>query len=98
MCSILVVARVSKTSIAIAARVVREGQYIVENHATVRECAVHFGRPKTTVHNDLTFRLKSIDAKLYKQVKSVLKHNWADRHRRGGAGRGPKVKERKISL
>ena len=32
--------------------------YIIETHATVRTAAKHFGVSKSTVHKDLTVRLK----------------------------------------
>ena len=53
----------------IYARVVKEGEYMLENTATVRATANHFGLSKSTVHTDLTKRLKRIDENLYRQVK-----------------------------
>ena len=65
-------------------RTVILGEYIVENKATVRDAAKSFGISKSTVHKDVSKRLKSIDPKLYTEVKSVLDVNKAQRHRRGG--------------
>ena len=65
-------------------RTVILGDYIVENKATVRDAAKSFGISKSTVHKDVSKRLKSIDPKLYTEVKSVLDVNKAQRHIRGG--------------
>lgn len=61
------------------------GNYIVKNNATVRQAAKAFGVSKSTVHQDITDRLKDIDVKLYQQVREVLDTNKAERHVRGGA-------------
>jgi len=65
-------------------RVIREAEYIAETGATVRACAKVFHFSKSTVHKDVTERLKQIDLALYKKVKKVLSINLAERHIRGG--------------
>lgn len=60
------------------------GRYISETGSTVRVCAKKYGISKSTVHKDLTVRLKKIDYNLYLQVKAVLEHNKSQRHIRGG--------------
>lgn len=65
-------------------RIVDEANYIAETGATVRETAKVFHFSKSTVHKDVTERLKSIDKALYKKVKAVLNKNLAERHIRGG--------------
>ena len=60
------------------------GEYIVENKATVRRAAKQFGVSKSTVHKDVSQRLKYIDSGLYKDVKNILAVNKAQRHIRGG--------------
>ena len=52
-------------------RAVKLGEYIVENKATVRSAAKKFGISKSTVHKDVSERLKNINATLYKEVKKV---------------------------
>ena len=59
-------------------------EYVIENRATVRSAALHFGISKSTVHKDLTFRLKYTNPALYKCVKAVLEINKSERHLRGG--------------
>ena len=58
--------------------------YIIETGATVRAAAKHFGISKSTVHKDLTWRLKMQNPTLYQQVQSVLRINKEERHKRGG--------------
>jgi len=60
------------------------GRYITENMATVRAAAKHFGISKSTVHKDVSERLRREDPQLYEQVKDVLEINKQERHIRGG--------------
>lgn len=75
-------------------RAISEGEYIVENNATVRSTAAVFGVGKSTVHKDVTVALKEIDANLYGEVKKVLEKNLSERHIRGGLA--TKLKNEKI--
>lgn len=65
-------------------RAIALGRYIADTGATVRSCAKKYGISKSTVHKDVSERLKKIDPELYKSVKSVLDKNKAERHIRGG--------------
>ena len=65
-------------------RATKLGEYIVENKATVRCAATQFGVSKSTVHKDVSQRLKYIDRGLYRDVKNILAVNKAQRHIRGG--------------
>ena len=65
-------------------RVRRLAEYIIENDSTVRAAAKQFGVSKSTVHKDVTERLKKQDAALWTQAKAVLERNKAERHIRGG--------------
>ena len=58
--------------------------YIIENGATIRVTAKHFGISKSTVHKDLTLRLPQYNKRLYNQVRQILDVNKAQRHIRGG--------------
>lgn len=58
--------------------------YMIETGATVRSAASHFGISKSTVHKDLSERLKRINPSLYILVRQVLDTNKAQRHIRGG--------------
>ena len=59
-------------------------EYVIETGATVRQTAAHFGISKSTVHKDLTYKLKMINPSLYEKVKIVLDINKSQRHLRGG--------------
>ena len=65
-------------------RAVEIGEYIVENRTTVRVAAKVFGISKSTVHMDVTDKLEKINPSLFRQVRSVLDDNKAQRHIRGG--------------
>ena len=67
--------------------------YIVENKATVRAAAKKFGISKSTVHKDLSERLKKINGNLYEEVNKVLQQNKAERHIRGGMATKQKYKK-----
>ena len=60
------------------------GKYIIDNAATVRDAAKAFGISKSTVHTDVTERLKHTAPALFSQVRKVLDVNKAERHIRGG--------------
>lgn len=66
-------------------RAVELGEYILENKATVRAAAKQFHISKSTVHKDVSDRLRTINPPLYGQVREVLDTNKAQRHIRGGA-------------
>lgn len=65
-------------------RISQEASYIVEHKATVRDAAKALCIGKSTVHKDVTERLKSINPVLYSSVRDVLNTNKAERHLRGG--------------
>ena len=65
-------------------RAVMLAEYIIENKATVRAAAKKFCISKSTVHKDVTERLKKINPSLCTDVKEVLDLNKSQRHIRGG--------------
>ena len=60
------------------------GKYIINTGSTVRAAAKVFGISKSTVHKDVTERLKHINYNLYLKVRKVLDKNKKERHLRGG--------------
>lgn len=68
----------------ISDRVITLAQYIVENKATVRQTAKKHGVSKSTVHKDISERLPKLNKSLWKDAKTVLDENKAERHIRGG--------------
>ena len=76
-------------------RTIEVAKYIVENKCTVRVAALQFGISKSTVHKDVTERLKYVDKRLYGKVKAVLKENKDERHIRGGLATRRKYSEKR---
>lgn len=58
--------------------------FIIDNNCTIRKCAENFSISKSTVHNDISKKLKITNKFLYYQVYKVLDKNLAERHIRGG--------------
>ena len=75
-------------------RAVELGRYITESKSTVRAAAKKFGISKSTVHSDITTKLKRIDTALYGEVRKVLDINKEERHIRGGIATREKYKRR----
>ena len=69
---------------ALEDRAIKLAEYITENKTTVRKAAKEFGISKSTVHKDVSERLKGINLSLYKDVKKILDFNKSQRHIRGG--------------
>ena len=59
-------------------------EYVIETGATVRCTAQQFGISKSTVHKDLSQKLKYVNPALYSEVKGILEINKSERHLRGG--------------
>ena len=58
--------------------------YIIKNKSTVRGAAQKFGISKSTVHKDITEKLKKENKALYLEVEKILQINKSERHIRGG--------------
>ena len=72
--------------------------YLIEHHATVREAARVFSVSKSTVHKDITTRLRYVNAGLFHEVREVLLQNKSERHLRGGeATRRKYQKDREVA-
>jgi len=69
---------------AVEERAVELGEYIIEHKTTVRGAAAKFHVSKSTVHKDVSERLRAVDPQLYGEVKQILDINKAQRHIRGG--------------
>ncbi|MBR4878371.1 MAG: sporulation transcriptional regulator SpoIIID [Clostridia bacterium] len=65
-------------------RAVILGEYIRDTGSTLRKAAKIFGLSKSTVHKDVSHRLRVIKPSLYTEVKAVLDKNKDERHIRGG--------------
>ena len=65
-------------------RVVQVADYILSTGATVRDAAKVFGMSKSTIHKDMSDRLRQINRATYGEVQKVRMKNKAERHIRGG--------------
>lgn len=65
-------------------RAIELANYIIENKATVRQAAKQFGISKSTVHKDVTERLRHINPSLAAEARKILDVNKSERHIRGG--------------
>ena len=70
--------------VSIEERAIELAQYIIDSKDTVRGAAKKFGISKSTVHKDVSERLKKINPSLAQEVRKVLDENKAERHIRGG--------------
>ncbi len=70
--------------ISIEERATKLAQYIIDSKDTVRGAAKKFGISKSTVHKDVSERLKKINPSLARDVRKILDENKAERHIRGG--------------
>ena len=65
-------------------RPIKLAHYILEHHTTIRATAKQFNIPKSTVHHDLSFKLKYLDFPLYNKVKKLMDENFSVKHLHGG--------------
>ena len=75
-------------------RVLKCAEYIVETGCTVRACSAHFSISKSTVHKDVSERLKYINVDLFERVRGILNVNLSERHIRGGIATRAKYEKR----
>ena len=50
----------------------------------MRKAAKKFGISKSTVHKDVSQRLRKVNPALYREVRQILETNKSERHIRGG--------------
>ena len=77
-------------------RVFSEAEFILKNKCTVREMTRFFNVSKSTVHNDLSKRLKMLNRNLYSKVDKILKFNFSVKHLRGGRATRQKYLKKKL--
>ena len=59
-------------------------KYIIKNRTTIRGVAKVYSVGKSTVHNDVSKKLRFVNKRLYKKVQKVLRKNFLEKHLRGG--------------
>ncbi len=65
-------------------RVLQCAKLLILENSNVRRVARRIGCSKSTVHKDLSERLKSIDYNLYLKVQQIFAVNKQEKHLRGG--------------
>lgn len=65
-------------------RVIEVANYMQKSKKTIREIAKEFHISKSTIHKDLSHRLKFIDSSLYEEVNKIINEHKEIRHIRGG--------------
>ncbi len=79
-------------------RVMALADFVIETGGTVRAAAERFGVSKSTVHKDLTERLRRLDRASWQKVQTILEKNKAERHLRGGAATRRKYEKNKLTI
>ncbi len=65
-------------------RVLKEANHIINTKDTIRQTADKFNVSKSTVHVDLSERLKDIDKRLMGEINDIFKSHDEVKHIRGG--------------
>ena len=68
----------------IKTRVLNEANHIIKTQDTIRKTAGLFNVSKSTVHTDLSERLKEIDKKLGAEIDDIFKNHDKEKHIRWG--------------
>lgn len=76
-------------------RVNEEKDFMINTKQTIREIAKEFNVSKSTVHKDLSQRLKTINPLEHQKVEQILKQHIDERHIRGGQSTKEKYKAMK---
>ncbi len=65
-------------------RIIQAAKIFLKEKSNVRQVARRLGCSKSTIHKDLSERLKMLDHGLYQEVSSLLEINKQEKHIRGG--------------
>lgn len=76
-------------------RTIRLAQLIINNDYTLREAEAATGVPRSTIHQDMTYRLPYINKALALQVAAVLQYNKDMRSKLGGEATAKLYMERR---
>ena len=77
-------------------RALAVAHHIDETHDTIRATAEKFNYSKTTIHLDVSKRLKQIDRSLYLRIRPILDENFNEKHIRGGQATKKKYKSESV--
>lgn len=68
----------------ISERVLSAAHLLIAENSTIRDIAKKMGFSKSTIHIDLSIRLKEINNELYQKIKKIFMINQNEKHLRGG--------------
>ena len=74
-------------------RVLDEANHILNTKDTIRKTADKFNISKSTVHNDLSKRLKDIDKNLSRSINEIFENHERTKHLKGGESTKAKYKK-----
>ena len=78
-------------------RVLEEAKYIIETNNTIRKTASVFKISKSTIHKDISYRLKDINKEMYLEIEKILKEHIENRHIIGGQSTKEKYLKLKLN-
>ena len=76
-------------------RTLQVAEHIAQTEDTVRKTAEIYHSSKSTVHNDVSTRLKKLDVDMFEEVQKVMQKNFAEKHIRGGMSTKEKFEREK---
>jgi len=79
-------------------RIIDMAYYILNNKTTIRATAKAYNTPKSTVHHNLSTKLKFINYPLFLNVKKLLNENFNVKHIHGGESTKNKYKKLKLEI
>lgn len=72
--------------------ILEEARFYIKNRSTVRKTASEFNMSKSTIFNDLRYKLPGINPYLSKETEELMGINVSERHIRGGEATKKKFK------
>ncbi len=66
--------------------------YMARTGCTIREASKAFTLSKSTLHKDVTQRLRTLNVKMHKEIQELLLFHKSIRHLRGGAATGVRLR------
>ena len=63
----------------ITKRTIMCAEYVLKNKSTIRDVSKYFSISKSSIHRDLSERLREIDKNLYNSVTKILQDNFNKR-------------------
>lgn len=65
-------------------RVILAANLLIDNNSNIRDIAKQLGYSKSTIHIDLSIRLKELNSELFQKIKTIFINNQNEKHLRGG--------------